>query len=365
MITKSIKHAVVIYLLLIHFSTATAQEINNRPQTPTPPYPYTSEEVRFSNQQADIVLAGTLTLPQNQTDFPTVILISGSSPHNRNEEIAGHQPFLVIADYLTRNGIGVLRYDDRGVGESEGQYEMAAYADRSSDVENAIAFLKTRKEINPHKIGLIGHSEGGLIAARVAADSKDVSFAVLLAAPGIPGYDMIPLQTQLTNKAKGISDSVTAKELAFLKIIFDEVIATEELAATRTTLTDNLQAHPELWPEGMQKENVAQILEIFTAGWFQRVLQYDPANSLEQVKCPVLAINGSKDLQIPPDKNLDAIANALDRGGNQHVTIQVLPGLNHLFQKAETGLTDEFATIEQTFSPVALDLIAGWISSQE
>ncbi|MEZ4945663.1 MAG: alpha/beta hydrolase [Cyclobacteriaceae bacterium] len=191
------KHLIILSFQLIALYPLTAQDIKigSRPQEPTEPYPYSSENVMFQNKDADITLAGTLTLPNSQTDFPTVVLISGSSPHNRNEEIAGHKPFLVIADYLTRNGIGVLRYDDRGIGQSGGKYEIAAYDDRISDVKSAITYLKTRKEVNSKKIGLIGHSEGGLIAAMSAEKSIDVNFIILMAAPGLSGYDMVLLQT--------------------------------------------------------------------------------------------------------------------------------------------------------------------------
>ncbi|MEM6360937.1 MAG: alpha/beta hydrolase [Bacteroidota bacterium] len=361
------KSFLVLFLSIFTLYSLVAQDIKvvQRPQEPKKPYPYFSEDVMFQNQEAKISLSGTLTLPKNKNDFPVVVLISGSSPYNRNEEIAGHKPFLVIADHLTRNGIGVLRYDDRGVGQSEGKYEMAAYTDRTGDVESAIAYLRTRKDISKRKIGLIGHSEGGLIAPRVASRQKDISFIVLLAAPAIPGYDMILLQTETRNKARGISDAKIKVELAFLKGIFDVVIAASDLEKAKSHLADSLTAHPEHLPEGMKAENVDAIVETFTAPWFQNILRYNPGISLENVKCPVLAINGGKDLQIPPKENLDAIKKALKKGGNEKVTIKKLPNLNHLFQEAETGLPDEFSTIEQTFSPIALKEITNWIRKSE
>jgi len=355
------KYYLVLFLPIFTTFHLTAQVAMQRPQEPIKPYSYLSEDITFRNKQADISLAGTLTLPKNQSDFPVVILISGSSPHNRNQEIAGHKPFLVIADYLTTNGIGVLRYDDRGVGQSQGKYEIAAYQDRASDVASAIAYLKTRKEIDKKKIGLIGHSEGGLIAPIVASKSKDVSFIILLAASGVPGYDIILLQTELGNQAKGISDTTTQTELTFLKSIFDPVVTSTNLDSTKSNLSNYFRTRPALLPGEVRVEDVDLLLETFTAPWFQKILTYNPGSSLELVNCHVLALNGSKDLQIPPEENLMAIQNALEKGGNRKVTIRELPQLNHLFQEAQTGLPEEFETIDQTFSPIALREITDWI----
>jgi len=369
------KHILTLILTVLTTCSVTAQDITGqkndvvkRPQEPTRPYPYYAEDVSFQNKEANITLSGTLTLPRNKANFPAVVLISGSSPHNRNEEIAGHKPFLVIADYLTKRGIGVLRYDDRGTGQSEGKYKVGVHADRTSDVESAIEYLKTRKEINRDNIGLIGHSEGGLIASMVASKSRDVDFIVLLAAPGISGYDMILLQTELINKAKGMNEIKLQKELTFLRSSFDMIINGGDLDETKTVLTDSLKSqlktHPERLPEGMKVEDVDQIVEAFTAPWFHKFLKYNPSSSLENVECPVLAMNGEKDLQIPPKINLNAIKNALKKGGNKKVTIKEFPNLNHLFQEAITGLPKEYPTIKQTFSPIVLDEIANWIETK-
>ncbi|WP_462248874.1 alpha/beta hydrolase family protein [Ekhidna sp.] len=353
-----------LHLLLpaITISVLTAQ-LKPRPQEPEKPYPYLSENVSFHNSEAGITLSGTLTLPVNEESFPVAILISGSSPHNRNEEIAGHKPFLVIADHLTRNGIGVLRYDDRGVGQSEGEYEIAGYADRASDVKSAVAFLKTYKRINPNKIGLIGHSEGGLIAPLVASNSTDISFIIMLAAPALPGSDIMLLQTEFSNKAQGLSDAKTQVELAFLKTIFDDVSQSTDLKKTKSSLSEKLKANKEALPEDISADNLDGILETFTAPWFQKIITYDPRTTLMEVKCPVLALNGSKDLQIPFEANLSAIEKALKDGGNSNATVKKLEGLNHLFQEAQTGMADEFATIDQTFSPLALKEMTTWVHS--
>lgn len=347
---------------------AIEKEIIKRPQEPIKPYPYSSEEVTFDNTKANNTLSGTLTLPKNGANFPVVILISGSGPQNRDEELLGHKPFLVISDYLTKNGIGVLRYDDRGVGQSTGNFETATSADFATDVESAITYLKTRKEINTNKIGLIGHSEGGLIAPMVAAKSKDVSFIVLLAGPGISGYDIILLQTELINKANGADESKLQKELAFLKGSLDMVVKGSDLEKIKTKLIDSIQnqiiEQPELVPEEMKAEDVKQFVETFTTPWFHYFLKFNPSSVLMNVKCPVLAINGEKDLQVPPKENLSAIENALMKGGNKNITIKEFPNLNHLFQEAQTGSPTEYATIEQTFSPDALEVIASWIKTQ-
>ena len=298
-----------------------------------------------------------------------MVLISGGSPHNRNEEIAGHKPFLVIADYLTRKGIGVLRYDDRGVGQSERKYEIAAYDDRKSDVESAIAYLKSRKEVNPKKIGLIGHSEGGLIAAMVAEQSKDVDFIIMMADPGLTGYDMVLLQTEVSNKTAGTNESEIRKEGALLKGIFDTSISSDNLDKSKSILTDSLliqiQKYPAQFPEGLETEDLRKMVETFTSSWFQRILRSNPEASLRNVECPVLAINGGMDMQILPKENLRAIKNTLELGGNEKFMIKELPNLNHLFQEAQTGLSEEFSTIEQTFSPVALEEIGNWIRIRE
>lgn len=344
------------------------KQIIDRPQEPTKPFPYISEEVSFQNIEASIALAGTLTLPKNISDFPVVILISGSGPQNRNEELLGHKPFLVIADYLTKNGIGVLRYDDRGVGQSEGDFGTATSADFAKDVESAINYLKTRKDINPNKIGLIGHSEGGIIASIVAAETKDVNFMISLAGPGISGYDIVLLQTELINKANGTKESKLQRELAFLKNSLDMVVLGSDLNEIKAALTDTIlqqiSTQSEFIPEGMTAENVNKFVETFTTPWFQYFLKFDPSTSFSKVTCPVLALNGEKDLQVPPKENLSAIKNALAKAGNKHITIKEFPNLNHLFQEAQTGSPTEYATIEQTFSPLVLEEITTWIKTQ-
>lgn len=340
-----------------------------RPQEPIKPYPYYSEDITFENKNAGISLAGTLTLPKKNGVFPVVILISGSGPQNRDEELLGHKPFLILSDYLTRNGIAVLRYDDRGVGQSKGDFTMATSADFATDVESAISYLKTRKEINIKKIGLIGHSEGGLIAPMVASTSKDVAFIVLLAGTGIQGDQILLLQQKLIGKASGISDVDLQKNEIENRKIFDIVNESNNLEQLNNELTiyltQSLNDNPEGKPAGMSDDDFVKLqVKQIANPWMQYFIKYDPTPALEKVKCPVLAINGEKDLQVPPKENLEAIKKALTKGGNKKVTTKEFPNLNHLFQECETGSPDEYATIEQTFSPTALTEILNWIQTQ-
>jgi fermentation-respiration switch protein FrsA (DUF1100 family) len=341
-----------------------------RPQEPIKPFPYYSEDITFENKKAGINLAGTLTLPNKEGVFPVVILISGSGPQNRNEELLGHKPFLVLSDFLTKNGIAVLRYDDRGIAMSKGDFKTATSADFATDVESAIAYLKTRKEINKNKIGLIGHSEGGLIAPMVASKSKDVAFIVLLAGTGIQGDSLLLLQKKLIEEASGISKEDIQKGQLLNRNVFDIVNKSTSLEQLNSDLTiyfkqllkdnPNTQKPAEMSDDDFVKLQVKQI----ASPWMQYVIKYNPAPALEKVKCPVLAVNGEKDLQVPPKENLEAINKALAKGGNKSVTTKELPNLNHLFQECKTGSPDEYSTIEQTFSPIALTEILKWLQTQ-
>ncbi|NDP26938.1 MAG: alpha/beta hydrolase [Flavobacterium sp.] len=336
-----------------------------RPQEPTKPYSYISEDITFENQKAGIVLAGTLTLPKKEGVFPVVVLISGSGPQNRDEELLGHKPFFVIADYLTKNGIAVLRYDDRGIGSSKGDFKTATSLDFATDVQAAIEYLKTRKEINKKEIGLIGHSEGGIIAPMVASKSKDVAFIVLLAGPGLPGDQLLLLQQNLIAKGNGVSETEIQKSIGLNQKAFEivkEYTNDDELQAQMTNYITEISKDGTNKPENMsEKDFVDRQITTILNPWMLYFLRYDPSTALEKVKCPVLAINGEKDVQVPPKENLEAIKKALLKGGNEKITTKELPNLNHLFQECKTGLPSEYGTIEQTFSPAALTEILKWI----
>lgn len=344
---------------------AIEKEVAKRPQTPIKPYPYYSEEVTFQNTKANISLAGTLTLPMKKGNFPVVILITGSGPQTRDEEIFGHKAFLVLSDYLTKNGIAVLRYDDRGVGQSTGDFKTATSADFATDVESAIDYLKTRNEINKKKIGLIGHSEGGLIAPIVAAKSKDVAFIALLAGTGIQGDQILLLQQKLIGKVSGASDEEVQKTEIENTKVYKIIKQSTSIEQLKIDLTNYYKQALKENPNGMSEDQFVNLMiENLATPWMQYFISYNPVPTLEKVKCPVLAINGSKDLQVPPKENLEGIKKALTKGGNKNVTTLELPNLNHLFQECSTGSPKEYGTIEQTFSPTAMTVVLNWIKTQ-
>ncbi|GLU50805.1 alpha/beta hydrolase family protein [Dyadobacter frigoris] len=339
----------------------------SRPQEPVKPYPYYSEDVKFENQKDKITLAGTLTLPAKEGNFPVVVLISGSGPQDRNEELLGHKPFLVLSDYLTRNGIAVLRYDDRGTAQSTGVFGIATTKDFATDVESAVSYLKTRREINQEKIGLIGHSEGGMIAPMVAAGSDEIAFIVLLAGPGIAGDELLIKQAHLIFRANGVSESVLDEIDVLNKKGYTILKDKSDLAEIKKELLPIMDETFKLLPATQQppadkrNEYLMQSVNQIATPWYQFFLRYDPAETLEKVKCPVLALNGSNDLQVPPKEDLEGIRMALEKGENKNFKIKELPKLNHLFQESETGSPGDYAKIEQTFSPTALTEISEWI----
>jgi pimeloyl-ACP methyl ester carboxylesterase len=341
-----------------------------RSQEPTKPYPYYSENITFENAHAKITLSGTLTLPAKEGSYPAVILITGSGPQNRDEEVAGHKPFLVISDYLTKKGIAVLRYDDRGFGQSTGDFKSGTSFDFSTDVESAVNYLKTRSEINQNKIGLVGHSDGGTIAPMVAAKSRDVAFIVLLAGPGIQGGKLLVMRQELMAKAMGLSDAEAQESIKWNEKTFKIVSRSKDPQTIKVDLTRYVKENPpnipsRFIPPGMTREQfIAAGIDNLTSPWFIYILNYDPAHTLEKVTCPVLALNGAKDAQVPSQENLTAISVALKKGGNENVTIKELPNLNHFFQECKTCSLMEYATLDQTFSPVALAEISNWVLKQ-
>jgi pimeloyl-ACP methyl ester carboxylesterase len=338
-----------------------------RPQNPEKPYPYYEEELTFENKKAGITFAGTLTLPDKDGRYPAVILITGSGPQNRDEELLGHKPFLVLADFLTRNRIAVLRFDDRGTAKSTGDFSTATSADFALDVESAVQYLKTRPEIISEKIGLMGHSEGGIIAPMVAANSPEIAFIVLLAGTGIRGDKLLLLQQELIGRASGISEKDLKTSKKINRKIFDKVLKSSDTEKLKTDLTtyikQAIKENPEMEiPQGMSADDLikAQVNQIATP-WMLYFIKYDPKTALKKVKCPVLALNGEKDLQVPPKENLVPIKNALLKSGNKNVTTIEFRGLNHLFQECNTGSPSEYGIIEQTFAPSALEEIKNWI----
>jgi len=328
-----------------------------RPQNPVKPYPYHKEDVSYENKVQNVTLAATLTIPQGKGPFPGVVLITGSGPQDRDETLLGHKPFLVLSDYLTRHGIAVLRADDRGVAKSTGVFAKATTADFATDTEAGIAYLKTRPEVDPHKIGLVGHSEGGVIAPMVAARNKDVAFIVMMAGTGVPGDQVIVAQLKAIELAGGKSEEEATKDAKNQEEMIKLVETEKDETALQKDLREKMAGEV---PEAQIGMEISQL----TSVWFRYFLTYDPATALRKVTCPVLAINGSLDKQVLPSQNLPAIRKALEEAGNKHVEIAELPGLNHLFQNAKTGSPAEYSQIEETISPVALEKMADWINKQ-
>ena len=342
-----------------------ASLLPKRPQEPKPPFPYDSRDVEFRN--GDVTLAGTLSLPEGAGPFPAVLLISGSGPQNRDEAIMGHKPFLVLADHLARNGIAVLRFDDRGVGKSTGSFADATTKDFASDVEVGVAYLRTLKEIDSKHVGLIGHSEGGIVAPMVAARSPDVNFLILMAGVGVPIEELLREQSRLLLKSNGADEAYIARNEAVAKRMFiiaktekDAMVRKDRLQEFSQSVIDSVAATGSPLPEDV-KAALQGGVEMLATPWMSYLLSYDPAATLRRVRVPVLAINGELDLQVSPSQNLPTIKAALESGGNRDVTTLELPKLNHLFQTATTGNPAEYSIIEETISPVALNVIADWI----
>ena len=322
---------------------------------PKPPYPYTVENVKFKNIKEGITLAGTLTYPKSGNNFPAAVLISGSGSQNRDEEVFGHKPFLVLADYLTRNGIAVLRYDDRDFLESGGNTENATSLNYAEDAYSAFEFLRTKDFIDKGQIGLIGHSEGALIASYLASNHNDIAFIVLLAGPGVPGKQLILMQSDALLKAEGASNDYIKKIHRINEQVYNIVLKeanTEKAKEKITKILTNLK---------LTKEQIEMQENAVLSPWYRFFLAYDPKPALEKVKCPVLALGGSLDMQVPAQINLRSIQDALEQGGNNRYTVMELKGLNHLFQHAKTGLPQEYAQLKETFSSDALKITADWI----
>jgi pimeloyl-ACP methyl ester carboxylesterase len=359
-----------------------------RPQTPKPPFPYEAREVSIENSTAKLTLSGTLTIPHSDatdTKFPVAILISGSGPQDRDETIMGHKPFFVLADFLSRRGIAVLRYDERGVGKSTGVFETATTADFAADVRSIVDFLQQHPRIDPQKIGLIGHSEGGIVAPLVASQKDDIAWIVLMASPGVNGEEILRSQGKLIIEAEGGDETAVRRHQIMQDIVISAVkklSPDEDPHAILDTLTDEVQtAYSENGLANLSNDgddtstdpstSAAVVRELVRANlltmhspWFRFFMTHEPGPVLEQVRCPVLAINGEKDVQVDPKLNLPKLSASLLAGGNSNVTLIEFPGLNHLFQTASSGTLSEYESIEETISITVMDSIHNWIKGQ-
>ncbi|MFW7266747.1 alpha/beta hydrolase family protein [Gluconacetobacter sp. Hr-1-5] len=328
-----------------------------RPQTPHPPFPYRSEDVAYDNDAGHAHLAGTLTLPAGAGPFPAVLLVTGSGLQDRDETLFGHKPFLLWADGLTRRGIAVLRVDDRQTGGSTGEVARATTADFAGDAAAGVAFLRSRAAVDPHRIGVMGHSEGAIIAALLAARDPAISFVVMLAGSGEPGEQLLLQQKRQLEQATGVPDAEVDQSVATMRTLYDAVRTTRDQKEADAALLKAWQAVTTA--QGHPSDTVPPAIRVVASPWFRWFLAYDPRTDLEKIRCPVLALGGSKDIQVEANTNLETIRTALR---NDHdATVRELPGLNHLFQTADTGLPAEYGTIRETIAPIALQTVEDWI----
>ncbi|MFW5689894.1 MAG: alpha/beta hydrolase family protein, partial [Spirochaetota bacterium] len=346
--------------------TDDSDEQARRPQDPVPPFPYIAEDVTFTNPTAGITLAGTITRPEGDGPFPAAVLISGSGQQNRDEEIFGHRPFLVLADALTRAGVVVLRYDDRGVGGSEGRetLEETTSGDFAGDAASALRFLREQPYTDPERAGLIGHSEGGIIAMLIGAQMKqvpveaDASFLVLLAANAVPGDELLMMQSRALLEASGATpayiETIARANREVYDIVLSDLPDDEKEERVARALRD----------VGVGSDQIEQQKVQLLSPWFEFFLRFDPSTALRRIDVPVLAVTGTLDRQVPADENLSAMRTALEAAPTDEYTVRALDGLNHLLQPAESGAVEEYAQIETTIAPEALELIAEWVAGQ-
>jgi len=352
--------------LLVCSAAALWAQTPNRPQNPRPPYPYIAEDVACETGTS-ATLAGTLTLPPGSGPFAAAVLISGSGPQDRDETIQGHKPFWIIADYLTRRGLAVLRLDDRGVGGSGGKSSETTLSEMADDVLAVVRYLKTRKEIDPKRIGLIGHSEGGLVGPLAATRSSDVAFVVMLAGTGVDGVKLLELQAELVNRSMGVpataaafNRSVQQMMIAIVRSEEDPEAAAAKIRVAWRRIKEDAPVEQRALLDGADPQIETGIRRI-TSRELRSFLLYDPAEALSKLRVPVLVMNGSRDIQVSPRQNLPAILGALMAAENSDITLVEMPGLNHLFQRCRKCSVPEYAELEESFSPAALDVIGEWI----
>ena len=337
----------------------------NRPQEPKPPYNYSEKEIFFKNKKDKILLAGTITIPNGNGPFPAVVLVSGSGPQDRNEEVFGHKPFLIIADFLSSNGIAVLRYDDRGFGESEGDFSTGTTYDFAEDANAAFEYLQNDPAINKNEIGLIGHSEGGIIVPIVASRNQSVDFIILLAGTGMSLDEVLYKQSEDIMREDNYSEERITMETKYQGRIYTIIKNENDIETKRKELVILYNEYKKELPDdekdGLTEDVIDRVVASITTNWFITAINLDPKDYLEKVECPVLALNGEKDIQVYYKDNLENIEKALKKGGNKNYSIKQFPNLNHLFQNAETGAVSEYAMIEESFSEIVLNEMVNWI----
>lgn len=344
-----------------------------RPQEPKPPFPYKSEDVIYNNTDGSLQYGATITIPSGSGTFPAVLLITGSGAQNRDEEILGHKPFAVLADALTRNGFVVLRVDDRGVGKSTGKFGEATSADFAEDVNTSLNYLRNRPEVNKKKLGLIGHSEGGLIAPMVASKRDDVNFIVLLAGPGVRITQLMAEQNAALLRTSGVPEKAVQLYINIYLAAWEEILAAPDSITARNRATAQIAS----WAAKTDSATLAQLgftsqqvleksaeslVSLYQNKWYRYFMQFDPQPYLQSLKCKVLALNGSKDIQVISSSNLAGIEAALKKSKSKQYTVKELPGLNHLFQTCTTCTLADYGELEESFSPIALEEINNWLN---
>lgn len=342
-------------LPLVLTRTAETATLVARPQTPTPPFPYRAEEVAFDNPEAPGVrLAATLTLPQGAGPFPAAILVTGTGPQDRDETIEGHKPFAVWADALTRRGVAVLRFDDRGVGRSTGSFPAATQRDFASDIKAAFNWLASRPGIDAARVGLIGHSEGATFAELAMQEGAGAAWIVALAGPALPGGEIITSQVERIAQASGLSAEAIAYNTAFQRRLMEAVAAHAADAEAARGAVERL-----LLESGRSPAEAAQLATAMSSDWYRGMVAHDPAESLRAIRAPMLAVFGGKDLQVPAEQNAAAVSRH-----KPDAEVVILPGLNHLFQAAQTGLPAEYGQIETTLDPSVIDTVVDWVAAR-
>ena len=343
----------------LNLARAEREQKKNRPQDPQPPFKYQIEEVTFVNEKEGNTLAGTLTIPKGDGPFPAMVLVSGSGQQNRDEELMNHRPFWVIADYCARHGIAVLRYDDRGIGGSTGEVENATSMDFSYDAEAAFDYLRNRKEINATKVGILGHSEGGVINFMVAARRPEVAFLVSLAGPSVNGIEVLKEQQAAILRASGMPEEMVQFSGNANAQMFDIIETSNDREEADSLLRQLLKG----W--GYNEELTEQTVGQMASPWMYYFLRYDPTDAIVKTNCPALLLNGSKDLQVIASQNLPAYEKIIAEHGKTNLTLRELPDLNHLFQHCETGSPNEYFEIEETISPEVLEMIVEFVKGVE
>lgn len=361
--------------LILHRSTGnivTASEYK-RPQTPRPPFPYKSEDLEYKNADNSLQYGATITIPEGKGPFPAALLITGSGPQDRNETLMGHQLFAVLADALTKNGFVVLRVDDRGIGKSTGKFSDATSADFANDVNTGFDYLLSRPEVDKKKAGLIGHSEGGMIAPMVASSRKDVDFIVLLAGPGVKIDQLMAEQNAAILRSAGVSDSAINSYVPLYKKLMNIISAAPDTASASVQATIAMQQWVDTTNTSILKELgfptaearqqlVKNLVNGFSGKWFKYFISYDPQPYLQKLNTKVLALNGDKDLQVIASSNLAGIESALKKSKSKTFTVRKMPGLNHLFQTCNHCTIQEYVELEETFSPSAIKEINEWLN---